>query len=153
MSFPSANAFMNANPGSNPEHAMLHAIEHDTPLAHLALTAISMLVLHPKENPLTHLKHSLHAFGAEHEMGDLDADVLRCEKRGKGLKFDFDPDSKMGRQLSRIMGTDVTRPLMVESLGVELGFANCCGIIASERREDVRFTAEDQVRWQLSIDC
>lgn len=153
MSFPSAQTYLNANPGAQPEAALLHAIQQDTPLGYNALVALSAAITRKTNNPLRLIRQRLNRFGATQGMPDLGRDALRCEVRGEGLKVDFDPDSKLGRQLSRIMGTDAARPLMAGHFGLHLGFANCCGGIASKRKADVLFTAADQVRWQLSIDC
>lgn len=142
MSFPSAVTRHAA--GDNAEQALLYAFEHDTPLGYTAIMAVVEAARYHVPDPLAFVRERL---------GDRACDALRCESRGAGIWVNFDPNSKLGGQVARLLGTDVARPLMQQHAGMQLGYANCCGILASENPEDVRFTAHDQVHAQRTIDC
>ena len=142
MSFPSAVERLVA--GDNAEQALLYAFEHDTPLGYTAIMAVVEAARDHVSDPLAFIRQRL---------GDRAVDVLRSEQRGEGIWVNFDPNSKLGGQIARLMGTDVARPLMEEHAGMQLGYANCCGVLASVNPADVRFTAHDQVHAQRTIDC
>jgi hypothetical protein len=142
MSFPSAVArFAEGVPA---EEALLYGMEHDTDLGFTAIIAVTDAVRQQVADPLAFIKKRLPGY---------EDDVLHCGPRGEGVIVDFAPLSKLGLQIARLMGTDAARPLMVQRVAMPLGFANCCGVLASPNEQDVRFSAEEQVRWQLNIHC
>lgn len=143
MSFPSALAQLNA--GASAPDALMYAMEHDTPLGFAAIVASASALTRGQECPCCIVKQAL---PSEHHK-----DVLRHERRGKGVIIDFAPDSAVGKQVARLMGTDAARPLLAKRLAKFLGFANCCKVLVSADAADVVVTSEDQVRWQESIDC
>lgn len=151
MSFPSAPVFFKIS--RNAEEALFSAIQQDTPFGYRALAKISELVFMSHPDPLRCLQESLTTFGNTKNVHSLGSAVLQCEKRGQGLKVDFDPESVIGRQLLRICGTDAARPLVTKRLGIELGFANCCTTLVSLDPKDVKFTTEEQIHWQISANC
>lgn len=142
MSFPSALARLQA--GDTPKAALLHAMRVDTKLGYDAIMAAARAAVSPK-CPCCTVKNAL---PAEHHK-----DVLRHERRGRGVVIDFNPDSVVGKQIARLLGTDAARPLVIEQSRLHLGFANCCKVLASPEAADVGFTVEDQIRWQANIDC
>jgi len=142
MSFPSALVRLNA--GDAPKTALAHAMRTDTHLGHTAIMAVARATKSPG-CPCCTVKNAL---PQEHRK-----DVLRHERRGVGVAIDFNPDSVLGKQIARLLGTDAARPLMTEHAGMPLGFANCCKVLASPDQGDVVFNAEDQIRWQANIDC
>lgn len=143
MSFPSALVRLSA--GDQPAQALLHAMRTDTRLGYTAIMAVAAAAKDPNTCPCCTVKTALPE--------DHRASVLRHERRGDGVIIDFDPDSTLGKQIARLLGTDAARPIMTGETGLHLGFANCCKVLASARADDVRFSAEDQIKWQSSIDC
>lgn len=153
MSFPSAIQQLEEN-GVTPEtastkqaeEALLHAMQNDTSMGFTALTALVDAMWERVEDPVAFVRDRLPASVREQ--------VLRFEWRGQtGLKVDFDPNSKLGGQIARLMGTDVARGLLERKLEVHSSFANCCAPIVSISPEDAKFSPADQIRWQHSIDC
>lgn len=142
MSFPSAA--LEYERTGHAEQSLLYAMKHDTPLGFSALQVLVEAVK-AQQDPVGMLRQRL----VKHNCAN---DVLRSEPRGKGWKVDFNPNSKLGGQVARLM-TDACRPLLVEQFGVHFGFANCCGVAGSTDKDDVVVTAKDQIRWQLAPDC
>ncbi len=142
MSFPSAVEQINA--GATPVAALLYAMQHDTSIGYKALVS-AVASVSGEVCPCCVVREAL---PAEHHN-----DVLRAERRGDGIVIDFNPDSKVGKQIARLMGTDAARPLLSEHLGTHFGFANCCKVLISHTPADVRFTVQEQIEWQHSIDC
>lgn len=142
MSFPSA--IIRRNAGDTSEAALLFAMEHDTPLGFMALTAMTDALRSGDKCPCCAVKQAIGPLHAK--------SVLRHERIGQGSKVDFHPDSEVGRQVTRLM-TDMPRALLEQHTGMHFGFANCCGAVTSPDKKDTKFTAEDQIRWQVSIDC
>jgi len=143
MSFPSS--IIRTQAGDTPEAAMLFAMEHDTPLGFQAILASSTAPQEDESSMLGHVRNTLPP--------EVHKDVLRAEHRGDGVVIDFDPLSDMGRQISRLMGTDAARPLLEERFETHLGFGNCCKVLVSKTASDVIFTVKEQIDWQYSIDC
>jgi hypothetical protein len=143
MSFPSALLRLQA--GDSPEAALRYAFEHDTPSGFRAILAVARLAKGQAVCcPGCVIKDAL---------GYRADDYLRCEPIGEGIVADFDPLSETGLQIARLLGTDAARPLMEDIVGMKLGFANCCKIIASLSDADIHVTALQQINWQSSIDC
>lgn len=145
MSFPSAAAKLQE--GVSADDALLYAMEHDTPLGFAAIMAAAMATRQENREscPCCIVKGVLPEAHRK--------DVLRHERRGAGVVVDFAPDSAIGKQIMRLLGTDAARPLMEKRAGVRFGFANCCKVLASADERDVRFTPEEQIGWQSQIDC
>lgn len=142
MSFPSAALEFERT--GDAEASLLHAMQHDT---QLGFKVLSLLVASVKsgEDPVGPLRQQLFKDGCSH-------DVIRSEQRGQGWKIDFNPNSKLGGEVARLM-TDACRPLLTQHFGLYFGFANCCGVAGSKDKDDVVVTAKDQIRWQLAPDC
>lgn len=68
-----------------------------------------------------------------------------------------DPNSALGKQLIRLLGTDVARPICERRLRVCFGFYNCCSVVAAETREDLNISLVEQIQLQngtlASADC
>lgn len=147
MSFPSAITHLNN--GLGPEDALYEAMKSDTDQGFAVLQALRDAVTGQVEDPVEFVKARL----ADQFDDEVAQTVLRAERRGRGWKLDIDPLSKTGLQVMRLMGTDAARPLLAERLGGHFGFANCCAPINSDDEKDTKFKAEEQIRWQHSIDC
>lgn len=66
-----------------------------------------------------------------------------------------DPDSPLGRQIARILGTDVARSIAEEQFGREFGVPalafgmyNCCGGRVAPSRDALRMSAREQIMCQ-----
>lgn len=144
MSFPSAKKALNT--GKTPEEALIYAFEHDTPTGYSLLKHVAEMAHKEKKCacPLNCLRKKVPLFSN---------DILRVEMRGNGIVVDINPGSDVARDIFRLLGTDAARPLVAKSLGTSFGFANCCKILASPCSEDVHFTTEEQIQWQVQPDC
>lgn len=141
MSFPSALVQMSR--GATAQAALLYAMEHDTAQGYIALSAMAS-ALGLEACPGCIVKSAVGEEWAE--------SVLRHERRGDGIIIDFDPNSKLGAQVARLM-TDAARPLLAERYAVRIGFFNCCKVIMSRTPSDVVATPAEQVAWQKTTDC
>lgn len=150
MSFPSAGKFLAE--GLAPEAALLKAMQTDTHLGWIAIKAVAEASTMPQGEkcPCCHVKSKLVFLGQKDS-------VLRHERRGDGVMIDFDPGSKVGGQIARLLGTDAARPIVSKYLelngALHVGFANCCKVIVSSNPDDVTFSAAEQIAWQSKIDC
>lgn len=126
--------------------AMLGAMKTDTAAG---FAYVSALVTASQNRALDIVAFMREAVGSAHA-----GSILRFEwLTGGGLKVDVDPDSALGRQVSRLLGTDVARSLLSTHFNSSFALANCCGGAAGKDKNSVYFTAADQIRWQNSIDC
>jgi hypothetical protein len=146
MSFPSSIAKLEE--GASPEDALYHAMQTDTQMGFVAISAVVDAIRENVADPVAFIRSSLARFGNE----AMDT-VLRAESRGRGLCVDFNPLSALGMQIARLMGTDAARPIMCDRLDMSFGFANCCKVLASPNNGDVHFSAKEQILWQHAIDC
>ncbi len=64
-----------------------------------------------------------------------------------------DPNSPLGKQLVRLLGTDIARPIVERRLGVAFGLYNCCGVVAAKDNDTKKMTAKEQASLQLTPDC
>jgi hypothetical protein len=68
-----------------------------------------------------------------------------------------DPNSAVGKQLIRLLGTDIARGIVERNLNVAFGLYNCCGVVAAPTREKLSMTLREQVMLQngvlASADC
>jgi len=68
-----------------------------------------------------------------------------------------DPNSPVGKQLTRLLGADVARGIVEQHFGVAFGLYNCCGVTAATTREGLRMSMREQVMLQngmlASADC
>lgn len=62
-----------------------------------------------------------------------------------------DPSSPLGKQLIRLVGTDVARELVEERFGVALGFYNCCSVKVGPKkkgRNGLKLSRREQIKLQ-----
>ncbi len=68
-----------------------------------------------------------------------------------------DPNSAVGKQLIRLLGTDIARGIVERDLGVAFGLYNCCGVVVAPTHEEMHMTMREQVMLQngvlASADC
>jgi hypothetical protein len=154
MSFPSALSALLAM-GVTPEtatpeqakQALLTAMQTDTKDGMAYLAGLVDACRTKAEDVVAHVRGFIACDGCKSK-------VLRAEwLPSGGLKVDVDPDSKLGKQVMRLLGTDAARAVASEHFGMSFALANCCGGIAGDDKKKTVFTPGDQIRWQTSIDC
>lgn len=78
------------------------------------------------------------------------------EEGGRVLKIE-DPNSSLGKQLIRLLGTDVARNILSRHLGVAFGLYNCCSPVAAPSEDELNLSAAEQAKLQngdmASADC
>jgi len=68
-----------------------------------------------------------------------------------------DPNSPLGKQVIRLLGTDIARSICEEKLGVAFGFYNCCGSVTAPSKGELKMSYLEQIQLQngvlASADC
>ncbi|HEX9503688.1 MAG TPA: hypothetical protein VF974_05200 [Patescibacteria group bacterium] len=68
-----------------------------------------------------------------------------------------DPNSRLGKQIARLLGADVARRICSQKLGVAFAFYNCCVTIAAPDPQGLDINAIEQIELQngvlASADC
>lgn len=67
------------------------------------------------------------------------------------------PNSPLGKQLIRLLGTDIARHICEQKFGVAFGFYNCCSSVAAPTKELLDLSVLEQIKLQngmlASADC
>lgn len=161
MSFPSA-AIILREQGIDPTKctderaaraALLSAMQTDTPKGFVYMQAFTEAV--KRFSADAPLEEILAFIRKRQNCADCASRILRATRTLRGaLKVDIDPNSTLGAQVMRLLGTDVARSVLEEYFDLSFALANCCGSIgAGKGKGKVEFTAAEQVAWQLSVDC
>ncbi len=78
------------------------------------------------------------------------------EKENRVLDIQ-DPNSALGKQLIRLVGTDIACSVCEQKLGVSFGMYNCCGVVVAPTKEQLNMTLLEQIKLQngvlASADC
>lgn len=74
--------------------------------------------------------------------------ATECLTQGVRLLKVEDPNSVLGKQLIRLLGTDVARQLCSERLGVAFGFYNCCSPVIAPAANMLNLSILEQVQLQ-----
>lgn len=81
----------------------------------------------------------------------------QVKESGKRILDIQDPNSSVGKQLIRLVGTDVARQICQRNLGVAFGIYNCCGIVSAPVKGELNMTMLEQINLQngvlASADC
>jgi hypothetical protein len=156
MSFTSAAPFLveqNIDPDTATEAqfraALLHSMKTDTAMGYVACEAFAQVVLKEIDRPIDFIKKSL----VEAGFAEYAQDVLRYQQ-DEATWVDYDPNSKLGRQVTRLM-TDVVRPILEEEIGVQITFLNCCKTGSGKEGKKPKPTPKRQFNAQRgpSFDC
>jgi hypothetical protein len=87
----------------------------------------------------------------------LTAVAKRVKETGERVLNIQDPNSPLGKQLIRLVGTDIARSICQQQLGVAFGIYNCCGIVAASNQSGLNMTMQEQIKLQngefASADC
>ena len=62
-----------------------------------------------------------------------------------------DPGSPLGKELIRLLGTDIARSICEEKLGVAFGFYNCCASVAARTKTELRLSYLEQIQLQNGV--
>lgn len=69
----------------------------------------------------------------------------------------LDPNSPLGKQIIRLVGSDIARNILEQKLCVSFALYNCCAPVAAYRREDLAISYREQIELQngflASADC
>jgi len=81
----------------------------------------------------------------------------KVKSGGKRILQPEDPNSPLGKQLIRLIGTDVARGICQTELGIGLGLYNCCGVVGAPSEMDLAMTVQEQIALQdgtlATADC
>ena len=92
-------------------------------------------------------------------MSYLTTMAARVKQTGQRLLQPEDPNSPLGKQLIRLLGTDVARGIVERELdiGFAVGLYNCCGVVMAPTREALAMNMREQILLQngvlASADC
>ena len=98
-------------------------------------------------NTLTEQEREKALFAAFHAdlplgMAAIELDVTEVKSNGNRKLVPEDPNSPLGKQIIRLLGTDVARGILERHHGVAFGLYNCCGrVVAPEPRR----SADDHI--------
>ncbi len=62
-----------------------------------------------------------------------------------------DPNSSLGKQIIRLLGTDIARNLLEKRLGIAFGLYNCCAAVGAPTKEELHMSAHEQVQLQNGV--
>lgn len=83
--------------------------------------------------------------------------ATRVKRSGARLLQPEDPNSTVGKQLIRLLGTDVARDIVQREFGIAFGLYNCCGVVAAPTKEALAMSMREQIMLQngvlASADC
>jgi len=90
-------------------------------------------------------------------MAAIESDVREVKRTGARKLVLEDPNSPLGKQIIRLLGTDVARGILERHHGVAFGLFNCCGRVIALNRESLAMTTTEQIKLQngtlASADC
>lgn len=69
----------------------------------------------------------------------------------KKVLLSEDPNSALGKQIARLLGTDIARGILQKKFGVAFGFYNCCSGAAAPRESMLKLSAREQVMFQNGV--
>lgn len=79
------------------------------------------------------------------------ADMAQTVKRnGKRVLKVESPESQLGTQLSRLLGTDIAREICEQRFDIAFGFYNACAPVAAPTKDDLAMNPLEQIRIQTN---
>jgi len=80
-----------------------------------------------------------------------------CKRLGRRILKIEDPNTSLGKQLTRLCGATIPRRHVQQEFGIALGFYNCCGPVAAPREDELNMSDLEQIMLQngemASADC
>ncbi len=90
-------------------------------------------------------------------MTAIESDVREVKQSRIRKLVPEDPNSPLGKQIIRLLGTDVARGILERHHGVAFGLYNCCGRVVAPDRESLAMSTTEQIKLQngvlASADC
>jgi len=90
-------------------------------------------------------------------MAAIEQDVAEVKRSGVRKLVPEDPNSPLGKQIIRLLGTDVARSILERHYGVAFGLYNCCGRVVALNHDALHMTTSEQIKLQngaiASADC
>jgi hypothetical protein len=90
-------------------------------------------------------------------MAAIERDVAEVKSNGGRKLVPEDPNSPLGKQIIRLLGTDVARGILERHHGVAFGLYNCCGRVVAPSHDTLQMTTTEQIKLQngviASADC
>ena len=62
-----------------------------------------------------------------------------------------DPTSPLGKQVIRLLGTDIARSICEEKFGVAFGFYNCCASVTARTKAELNLSYIEQIQLQNGV--
>jgi hypothetical protein len=81
-------------------------------------------------------------------MNFLEKFAAEAKATGKRLLHIESPNSPLGKQLIRLLGTDISRKLVAENLNVAFGFYNCCNVVCAAEEAALHLSLREQIELQ-----
>ena len=112
-----------------------------------------MLTERERENAL------LAAFRCDLPLGmdAIESDAREVKQNGVRKLVSEDPNSPLGKQIIRLLGTDVARGILERHHGVAFGLFNCCSRVVAPNHGSLCMTTTEQIKLQngtlASADC
>ncbi|MFQ5629542.1 MAG: hypothetical protein ACE5I1_12335 [bacterium] len=77
------------------------------------------------------------------------AEMARSVKQsGKRIVKVENPETQIGRQLGRLLGTDVAREICEQRFEIAFGFYNACAPVAAPTKDDLQMNPLEQIKIQ-----
>src|SRR5258708_5623297 len=90
-------------------------------------------------------------------MAVVTADAQEVKLTGKRKLTPEDPNSPLGKQLIRLLGTDIARGILEKRLGVAFALYNCCGRVVAVDKTALQLSMAEQIMLQngtlATADC
>ena len=87
----------------------------------------------------------------------IENDAREVKQNGVRRLIVEDPNSPLGKQIIRLLGTDVARGVLERHYEVVFGLYNCCARVVAVNRESLAMTTTEQINLQngilASADC
>lgn len=81
----------------------------------------------------------------------LTEQAARVKSTGKRDLISEDPNSPLGKQIIRLIGTDIARGIVEKRLGTSFGLYNCCISVCAPDKASLDMTALEQLEFQNGV--
>ena len=81
----------------------------------------------------------------------LSGEAEKVRMNGERSLVANDPNSALGKQVIRLLGTDIARAICEEKLGVAFGFYNCCASVTARAKSELKMSYLEQIQLQNDV--
>ena len=81
-------------------------------------------------------------------MAVIESDVREVKQNGIRKLVPEDPNSPLGKQIIRLLGTDVARGILERHYEVAFGLYNCCSRVVAVNHESLAMSTTEQIKLQ-----